>query len=160
MKRQFAILLAGLAMSGAALADAGLVEPKPLSEYWINAGFQTWHFDRDQDLNGNNFGGGVEYRGSTVWSLTAGRFYNSDRTWSNYAGVYYQPWYVGPVRLGAVVGAFDGYPNFRDGGWFPALLPAASVEYKRVGLNVAFIPSYKDRLYGGISVQLKVSFFP
>ena len=156
MNRRIAVLLACLAASNAALADSGLVEPQPLSQVWVNAGFATAHFDRDRDLNGNNRGLGLEYRFSTVWSATAGRFYNSDRTYSNYAGAYYQPWHVGPVRLGAVVGAFDGYPNFRDGGWFPALLPAASVEYKRIGLNVAFIPSYKDRLYGGISLQLKL----
>jgi hypothetical protein len=28
-----------------------------------------------------------------------------------------------------------------------------------VGVNVGVIPSYKDRLYGGISVQLKVKLF-
>ena len=59
------------------------------------------------------------------------------------------------MKLGAVVGAFDGYPKMRDGGWFPALIPAATFEYKRVGVNVAIVPTYKDRLHGGISVQLK-----
>jgi hypothetical protein len=28
-----------------------------------------------------------------------------------------------------------------------------------VGVNVGIIPSYKDRLYGGISVQLKLKLF-
>jgi hypothetical protein len=59
------------------------------------------------------------------------------------------------VRLGAVVAGFSGYPQMRDGGWFPALIPVATVEYKRVGVNVGFVPSYRDRLYGGISLQLK-----
>lgn len=138
----------------AAHANAGTIESKPLSEVWLNPGFATYHFDSDKDLSGSNWGFGAEYRFSTVASVTAGRFRNSDREWSNYAGVYYQPWQLGKVRLGAVVGAFDGYPNMRDGGWFPALIPMASVEYERVGLNVGFIPSYKNRLYGGISFQL------
>jgi hypothetical protein len=34
-----------------------------------------------------------------------------------------------------------------------------SYEYERVGINVAIIPSYKDRLYGGISLQLKLKAF-
>ena len=42
---------------------------------------------------------------------------------------------------------------------FPAVLPAASVEYKRVGLNVLVIPTYKDRVHGAISFQLKLKLF-
>jgi len=143
-------------LSGAALAGGfETMESQPLNEVWINPGFYTWHFQRDKDLNGSNGGLGAEWRFSTVASATAGRFYNSDRAYSNYLGVYYQPWKVGPVRLGAVVGGFNGYPKMRDGGWFPAAIPTLSYEYERVGANVAIIPTYKDRLYGGISVQLK-----
>jgi hypothetical protein len=43
----------------------------------------------------------------------------------------------------------------RDGGWFPAVVPTLTYE-QRVGVNVGMIPSYKDRLYGGISVKLKL----
>ncbi|MEG0884489.1 MAG: hypothetical protein RSH52_24955, partial [Janthinobacterium sp.] len=89
-------------------------------------------------------GRGAEYRFSTVASVTAGRFYNSDRAYSNYLGVYYQPIKVGPLRVGAVVGGFSGYPKMRDGGWFPALVPTISYEYQRVGVNIAIVPSYKD----------------
>ena len=146
-------MLAALAFGQA--AQAGTIESAPLSETWINPGFATAHFDSDKDLSGDNWGLGVEYRFSTVASVTAGRFRNSDRVYSNYLGVYYQPWEVRGVRLGAVVGGFDGYPNMRNGGWFPALIPTASYEYGRVGLNVGFIPTYKNRLYGGFSFQLK-----
>lgn len=152
-------LVLSLSLFAASTAHAQLIESQPLSELWVNPGFVTWHFQSDKDLNGNNKGLGGEYRFSTVTSVTAGRFYNSDRMWSNYAGVYYQPWALGPVRVGAVIGGFDGYPKMRDGGWFPALIPALSYEYQRVGVNVAVIPTYKDRLYGGISVQLKVKLF-
>jgi hypothetical protein len=126
---------------------------------WLNGGFYSYHFQRDKGLNDSNPGLGAEYRFSTVASVTAGRFYNSDRAYSNYIGVYYQPWKVGPVRLGAVLGAFDGYPKMRNGGWFPAAIPTASFEYQQVGVNVAIVPSYKDRLYGAISVQLKLKVF-
>ncbi len=125
------------------------------SELWLATGFATYHFQSDKDLNGRNPGVGVEYRFSDASTLTAGRFFNSDRQHSRYAGMYYQPWTYAGVRFGAVVGGFDGYPKMRDGGWFLALIPTATWEYRRVGVNVAVIPTYKDRLHGGISVQLK-----
>ena len=129
------------------------------SELWLATGFATYHFQSDKGLNGQNPGVGIEYRFSDVAAVTAGRFYNSDHEHSKYVGVYYQPWTYRGVKLGAVVGAFDGYPNMRDGGWFPALIPAATYEYKRVGVNLAVIPTYKNRLHGGISLQLKFRLF-
>jgi hypothetical protein len=162
--RNASLRIAGAAllavMSGAALADTfETIESAPLKEVWLNGGFYSYHFQRDKGLNDSNPGFGGEYRFSTVASVTAGRFYNSDRAYSNYIGLYYQPWKVGPVRLGAVVGGFDGYPKMRDGGWFPAAIPTASFEYERVGVNVAIVPKYKDRLYGAISIQLKLKVF-
>ena len=126
------------------------------SELWLTSGFATYHFESDLDLNGSNPGIGVEYKFHETASVTAGRFYNSDRQHSRYLGVLYQPWTVGPVRFGAVLAAFDGYPKMRDGGWFLAPVPAATFEYKKVGINVAVVPTYKNRLHGGISVQLKL----
>ncbi|HEU5435072.1 MAG TPA: hypothetical protein VFU95_01535 [Telluria sp.] len=135
------------------------IDAAPQSQLWIDSGFLTYHFNRDKDLNGSNTGLGVEYRFRGDLAATAGRFYNSDRAYSNYVGAIWQPYAIGPVRLGAVIGAFNGYPKTRDGGWFPALIPAATFDYQRVGVNVAIVPSYKDRLYGGISVQLKLKVF-
>jgi len=141
----------------AAMADTiDTIESKPLNEVWLNGGFYSYHFQRDKGLNDSNPGLGAEYRFSTVASATVGRFYNSDRYYSNYVGVYYQPWAIGPVRIGAVAGAFNGYPKMRDGGWFPAVIPALSIEYERVGLNLGIVPTYKDRLYGAFSFQLKL----
>ena len=136
-----------------------VIEPAPLKQVWLNAGFYSYHFQRDKGLNDSNPGLGAEYRFSTVASATVGRFYNSDRYYSNYAGVYYQPIALGPVRIGAVVGGFNGYPKMRNGGWFPAAIPTLSYEYKSVGLNLAIVPSYKDRLYGALSFQLKFKVF-
>jgi hypothetical protein len=144
------LFLAGVLLT----AGAGAAE-----SLWLDTGFATYHFQRDKDLNGHNGGIGVEYRFSDELAATAGHFYNSDRAHSSYAGVFYQPWAVGGVKLGAVIAGFNGYPKMRDGGWFPALIPAATFEYERVGVNVGVIPTYKDRLYGGISVQLKFKLF-
>lgn len=145
-------------LHGAAMAEDTftVIESKPLAETWINTGFYSLHFQSDKGLNNSNPGLGVEYRMSTVSTLTAGRFYNSDRVYSNYAGMYYQPIALGPVRLGAVIGGFSGYPKMRDGGWFLAAIPVASIEFERVGLNVGVVPTYKDRLYGAISLSLRL----
>jgi len=137
----------------------GWVESKPINELWLNPGMVSYHWDRDKDLNGDNYGFGAEYRFNTVASVTAGEFNNSDRAISDYVGVYYQPIAIGPVRLGVVAGGFNGYPHYRDGNWFPAVIPAASYEYGRVGVNVLFVPSYQDRLYGALSFQLKLKVF-
>ncbi|MCE3262317.1 MAG: hypothetical protein K0R43_1396 [Pseudoduganella sp.] len=144
------------ALSFPALADPLVtVENQPVSELWINPGFYSYHFQRDKGLDDTNPGIGVEYRFSSVAAVTAGRFHNSDRQMSNYAGIYYQPWAIGPARIGAVVGGFDGYPRMRNGGWFLAAIPVVSVEYQRVGVNFAIVPKYKERLHGALSVQLK-----
>ena len=153
-----------LALLGAAPLAHGAdfftkIDPAPKSELWIDTGFYTAHFDGDKDLNNNNKGLALEYRFSGTLAATGGRFYNSDRAWSNYAGVIWQPYAVGPVRVGLALAAFDGYPKTRYGCWFTGVIPTLTYEYERVGVNVGIIPNYKDRLYGGISFKLKFKLF-
>ena len=128
------------------------------SRLWVNAGFYSVHFDSDQGLRNANPGIGFEYRIDDTWSATAGRSRNSNNANSNYVGAYYQPWTWADIKLGVVVGAFNGYPNAYQGGWFPALIPTASLEGQHWGLNVALVPPLKDRLYGAVSFQLKYRF--
>lgn len=157
MRTKLALLLLPLLAPCAFGADLfDTVAPQPLSQLWLTTGFYSYHFQRDKDLNDRNPGLGLEYRYSTQATAMAGRFYNSDRRYSNYIGWQYQPWAIGPVRLGAVVAGFDGYPKMRSGGWFLAAIPVASVEGERVGVNIGFVPSYKDRLYGAVSFQLRI----
>jgi hypothetical protein len=136
-----------------------LIDAQPVSETWLNPGFYSYHWQRERDLHDENPGFGAEYRFSTVASATVGEYLNSDRVNSKYAGFYYQPVAVGSVRLGLALGGFDGYPEMKNGGWFLAAIPVASFEYKSVGLNLSFVPSYKDRLYGALSFQLKLKVF-
>lgn len=131
------------------------LDPPEARTVWIDTGFATYHFERDKHLNGANHGVGVEYQIRGDLALSGGRFYNSDRAWSNYAGVLWQPFTYNRWRYGLVIAGFNGYPRMRGGGWFPAVIPAATYDYERIGINVGFVPSYKDRLYGGISLQLK-----
>jgi hypothetical protein len=152
----FLALLCALAPAAHADELFTKIDPAPKSEFWLDTGFLTAHFNRGKDLNGENHGLGAEYKFNGALSAAAGRFYNSDRQYSNYAGVIWQPYAIGRVRLGAAIAAFNGYPHMKDGAWFPAAIPTGTIEWERVGLNIGVIPSYKDRLYGGVSVQLKV----
>lgn len=126
------------------------------NELWLNPGFYSYHFDRDRSLNSLNYGFGAEYRFSSVGSLTAGNFHNSYHHSSNYIGAYWQPIAVGPVKLGVVTGLFNGYANTNNGGWFPVLFPAASLEGSLLGLNLLVIPTIPNHVAGLVSLQLKI----
>jgi hypothetical protein len=133
-----------------------IIEATPLNELWLNAGFFTHHFQNNLHLNSDNLGLGGEYRYSTTSSIVLGEFYNSDWQTSDYVGWYWHPVAVGSLSLGAEMGAIDGYPKYANGGWFPAVIPVASYEYKNYGANIIVIPSYKSQIHGGISLQFKV----
>ncbi len=150
MKRWIGLGLLGLSLSAHADLQA--------DRLWVNAGFYSAHFDTDKGLRNANPGIGFEYRLDDTWSATAGRFRNSNDANSSYVGVYCQPWTWAGMKLGVVAGAFNGYPNAKNGGWFPALIPTASLERGHWGLNVALVPPLKDRLYGAVSFQLKYRF--
>ena len=148
MKKLF-ITLAMLAAAPAALADV-----------WINPGFYSHHFDTSKNLNNNNHGFGVEATISKTYSLTAGVFENSDRQTSHYLGAYVMPFQMGALKAGVAVGAFDGYPKMRDGGWFPAVLPVMAIEGSRVGLNISYTPKIGDKLNSALSFQVKFNLAP
>ena len=159
-----AIALSGLLFSVNSFAEdtsnlINIVPAEPKSQLWINPGMASYHFQQDKNFNNGNWGAGLEYRFNTVASVTAGRFYNSDRAYSNYAGVYYQPIAIGPIKIGAVIGGFNGYPTTNNGGWFAAALPALTWEGDWVGANVFVIPTIGDRVHGAISLQLKLKVF-
>lgn len=136
-----------------------VIEPQARSEVWINPGMYSYHFQKDQNLNNNNWGIGLEYRFNTVASATFGNYRNSDNDRSSYLGIYYQPIVVGPVKLGVVAGWFNGYQSTNNGGWFPAVLPAITVEEGRFGANIFFIPTVGDKVHGAISLQLKIKLY-
>jgi hypothetical protein len=136
-----------------------LVESRPVDEIWLNPGFYSYHFDLEKDLNNNNLGLGVEYRYSTINSITAGRFHNSDRQVTSYAAWYWQPLESGPVRLGMLIGALNGYPRARNGDWFLMAIPVASYEYKNIGINLTVVPTIKDTVYGSLTLQFKLKLY-
>jgi len=136
-----------------------VIDPQSKSEFWINPGMYSYHFQKDQNLNNNNWGVGLEYRFNSIASATIGNFKNSDNGHSSYAGIYYQPIAIGWLKLGVVAGGFNGYQSTNNGGWFPAVLPALTFEEGRLGANLFFIPTVGDKVHGAISLQLKIKLY-
>lgn len=135
-----------------------IIESKPISEVWLNPGMITYHVSNNSELNGTNYGIGGEYRYSTVSSITLGVFNNSFRHTSHYVGWYWQPLELGSARIGAAVGAINGYPQHRDGSWFFSLIPTASIEYRNVGAALMYMPPH-IKTSGAISFQLRFKVF-
>lgn len=129
-------------------------------QVWVNPGTFSYHFDRNKDLRGDNTGLGAELALADDHVLAAGSFINSNRKRSHYGAYYWRPLHWRPaginVHAGIAAGAFDGYPNYRNGAWFPAALPMLTIEGERVGANIFFVPTIKDRLDGAITVQFKL----
>ena len=135
------------------------IDRKPLDEIWLNAGFYSYHFERNKNLEDNNIGLGIEYRYSSINSVIAGRFHNSSRQISSYAAWLFQPYSWNNIRLGLLIGVINGYPKANNGDWFPLALPVVSFEYKYVGFNFTAVPTYQDILHGSLSLQLKVKIY-
>lgn len=143
-------------------AQDELVQVIPIvekSEVWINPGLLSYHFDSSRGFNALNYGLGIEYKFSSVSSLTAGTYRNSYYSTSNYIGVYWQPFAIGPATIGIVLGGFDGYSGVNNGGWFPAALPAISIEGDVIGINLLLIPTIPNHVSGALSFQLKLKVF-
>lgn len=132
-----------------------IITPSPKNELWLNPGLYSYHYDQNKDLNPFNYGFGAEYKFSSVASLTVGTFRNSNYHQSNYFGAYWQPIAVGPIKMGVVAGGFNGYSNANNGGWFPAILPALTIEREWIGVNLLVIPTIPNHVSGSLSFQLK-----
>jgi hypothetical protein len=130
------------------------------TQVWLNPGFYSYHFDRDKDLRENNIGLGVEVLLAPDHGLMAGTFMNSRDERSYYAAYQWRPlhWQTAHARIsaGIAVAAIDGYPTYRDGGWFLSLLPLLSIEGSRIGVNFSIVPNVEDRIDGAIAVQIKL----
>ena len=142
------------------LGMAAVLAPSAQAGVWVNPGFYSHHFDKEKNLNNNNHGLGVEVDITDTYSLTAGVFENSDRATSHYLGAYVMPYRIGALKAGVAVGAFNGYPQMHEGGWFPAVVPTMAIEGPRIGLNVSFIPKIGDRVNSALTFQVKFKLVP
>jgi hypothetical protein len=143
-----------------ALGLAAALVPSAQADVWVNPGFYSHHFDKEKNLNNNNHGLGVEVGITDTYSLTAGVFENSDRATSHYLGAYVMPYRIRSLKAGVAVGAFNGYPKMRDGGWFPAVIPTMAIEGERIGFHVSFVPKIGDRVNSALTFQIKFKLVP
>jgi hypothetical protein len=130
-------------------------------QVWVNPGIYSYHFNRDKGYRDNNIGAGAEVLVTNEHGVMAGTFINSERARSHYVAYQWRPLHWQPaqglhVSAGVIAGAFDGYPNMRNGGWFVAPLPLLAVEYRRVGANFTIVPDYGNRLHGAVAIQIKL----
>jgi hypothetical protein len=156
--RRMAVLLCAVLYAAVAQAEVTTEEPGP--QVWINPGIYSYHFDTSKGLRNDNIGVGAEVLIARDHGLMAGSFINSNRARTHYAGYEWRPlhWQYAGVNIGAgiAVGAFDGYPNYRNGAWFVAPLPMLSVEGKTFGANITLIPTIANRFDGALAVQVKM----
>ncbi|QHE83550.1 hypothetical protein [Hydrogenophaga sp. BPS33] len=161
MKAFYPVLVAMGLSSGAAVAQTApasapaIPEAAFQNEVWINVGGFSRHFKRHSGYNESNLGLGVEWRTSPELSYMAGAYDNSVRKTTFYAAVNWQPWTVGPFKVGGTVGVMNGYPSYARGGAFFAAVPMASWEGRRYGINFGIIPSM-GKVDGAVIVQFKL----
>lgn len=135
------------------------------SELWLDTGFWSHHTKerKNKPYRETNEGIGFEWRFAPNWQINAGHYRNSLGAPSNYAQAGWMPLTYEPVgelkvKLGASVGVVNGYEGIANGGYFPTLVPVVSTEWKRLGLNLVYIPSV-GRIHGAYAAQLKIKAF-
>ena len=148
------ILLACFWISGAHASDTTDDSPIVPQSVWLNPGFHSYHFNRDEHFRENNYGLGIQVAFSPSNSVMAGQYRNSDNDESHYIGWVWQPVNIDSARIGLVAAAVDGYPG--GGQWFAAVLPLISFEYRSIGINFYVTPSYKERVNGALVAQFKL----
>lgn len=131
--------------------------PFSAPQLWITPGSVSHHFSR-RGYNERNWGLGVEYRFNAQVAAIAGQYRNSVRETSHYLAVAAQPYVIGPVRLGVIVGIVNGYPEMRNGRFAPLILPVASIEGDRIGANITYVPSITGKVHGAVALQIKFRF--
>jgi outer membrane scaffolding protein for murein synthesis (MipA/OmpV family) len=128
-------------------------------ELWVNTGGFSKHFE-DNGRNEVNFGLGAEYRFRDDVSVMAGFHKNSLDLRTRYAAMVYQPWSIGNVKIGVSMGYMDGYPLKSQGKGFFAVLPMATYEGDRFGVNLGVIPNIPSQhVEGAVALQFKFKVF-
>lgn len=160
--RIVASVLTAFVACSPALADE---QDPERNELWVTSGFVSKHTSEHQapaaGWNENNTGVGVEYAFNNNWLVGGGTYENSVYKTSHYVQFVWSPDLLTQRRgdwrfsLGAAVGVVDGYPRMRAGGYFPTLLPVASAEWKRLGINLTYVPSVTANVSGAFALQLK-----
>lgn len=141
-------------------ARAEAASGESVVQVWINPGIYSQHFDSGKGLRNNNIGFGAEVLLTRDHALMGGTFINSNGARTRYAAYQWRPlhWQFAGIDAGAgiALGAFDGYPNYRNGAWFVAPLPMLFIEGRTFGANISLIPTVANRFDGALAVQVKM----
>lgn len=119
---------------------------------WLVISGAAFHFDRRDELRGDNPGAGWE-RPSAQWPLSwmGGYYRNSYDRDTFYAGARWEPLRWEHVKLGVFAGLASGY-------WTPVVaLPMASIEFGRFGINLVAAPTIGEYT-GYVAGQIKFRF--
>ena len=122
--------------------------------WWGVATVRSYHYDRSDKHNEDNYGLGLEKHLSANWTATVGWYDNSYDTRSVYAGVTYTPIHMGYFHFGASGGLVDGYGKHPFSVY---LFPIMVIQGKDYGVNIALVPSFHDP-YTVIGLQIKRKF--
>ena len=129
-------------------------------QVWLNPGIYSQHFDSSKGLRNGNIGFGAEVKVAVDHGLMAGTFINSNNHRTRYGAYQWLPWHWQwkgvQISSGVVVGAFDGYPNYRNGAWFVAPVPVLAIEGATMGVNLTLIPTVANRFDGALALQFKL----
>lgn len=155
-----ALVFVGAAAWAAAAQAQAQAQPEHATQIWLNPGIYSMHFDSNKGLRDNNIGFGAEAILAKDHVLMAGTFINSNRARTRFGAYQWRPlhWQFSSFDVGAgiAIGAFDGYPNYRNGGWFVAPLPLLAIEGRMLGANISLIPTVKNRFDGALAIQVKL----
>jgi hypothetical protein len=144
------------------------------ADTWLTFGFLSLH--DAPGYNGANYGLGIEHEIGERAALVAGAYENSHHERSRYVGANIVAAKVRGVRLGATVGAVDGYRHrwsrpvtcnpytnnicgheivAGEQKVAPLLTATAAINGKRWGVNVALVPPGGSKEPTAIAIQLK-----
>jgi hypothetical protein len=123
-------------------------------DIWLTSGFISRHIEHS-NYREINPGFGFEFDLNEKSSIVGGNYANSVGFRSNYFGSSFDYFKKGIFKASVTVAAFDGYPKTNNGKWFIGLVPAAVIEYKRVGANIVFVPGI-NRKDSAFAIQFKL----
>lgn len=134
------LLLTGAVIWLALIGGCVLACSKAFAQDWLVVSGVAKHLDGDRHCNSTTAGVGLEKSLVENWTMTAGVYRNSQCRWSWYAAEAWLPLHFGSVHAGAIAGVVTGYRS----SVMPAGGLALAIEGAELGLNVIFIPPYRD----------------
>lgn len=148
------------------LLGCGTARAIDAPQWWGVASVASHHFESadkylgpGRDFNESNFGLGIEAQWQPRHGAAAGCYRNSVDRNSCYALYQYTPLSMGRfVRVGAMVGLVNGYPDYNNGDFAPGGGFVLKAEGRRLGANLILLPRIPDSTPWVLGLQVKLRF--